>query len=74
MIAWTLFYHTVALPWHGQLWLIVPLCASVAIVYKTVRTPDLRRLPQEVLGVLAYVLFGLALLGLTIWAVHEFWP
>lgn len=74
MIAWTLFYHPMTLNTSVQLWLLLPLLASVAIIYKTVRTDALGRLHIQVLSAIAYMVAGLAGLALALWLVHEYWP
>lgn len=74
MIAWTLFKHPVTLHFHSLLWLLLPLCVSVAVVYKTVRTTNLRRLHIEIIILIGYMAGGLAALGLGLWLVHEYWP
>jgi hypothetical protein len=71
MIAWTLFYNPILVPQTVALWLILPMCLSVAIVYKTVRTSDLRKLPREITGLMVYMAGGLVLLGLVLWLVQR---
>lgn len=73
MIA-ALFYHPLPLSADGHLWLILPLCAAVGIVYKTIRTERLRRLPGQVLAVMGYMVVGLIALGVGLWALREYWP
>ena len=74
MIAWALFDNPTILTFDGLLWLVLPLCASVAVVYKTVRVEHLRRLHVEILVLIAYMVGGLAALGAGLWAVYEYWP
>ena len=74
MMAWTPFYDPMTLRFHSQIWLLLPLCASVAIIYKTVRTRDLRRLPREVVAAFAYMVVGLAILAAALWGLQEYWP
>ena len=62
MTAWTIFTHPMALKSTSLLWLVIPLCASVAITYKTIRTNNLRQLPLEVLMLVIYMVVGLAAL------------
>jgi len=73
MIA-SLFYHPITLPAKAVLWLVIPLCLSVAVVYKTVRTDNLRKLPMQIFVLAAYVLFGLTVLGVCLYLVQEYWP
>lgn len=70
MIAWTLFVNPILIPQTLVLWLILPMCFSVAVVYKTVRTHNLRKLPFEIVGLMAYMVGGLILLGLVLWLVQ----
>jgi len=69
-----LFYHPMTLPGNTVLWLVLPLCLSVVIVYKTIRSDNIRRLPLEVLFLAAYVLAGLAVLGVCLYLIQEYWP
>ena len=68
-----LFYNPTIVPFGKLLWLLLPLCASVAIVYKTVRTDNVRKLHIEVLVLLVYILLGLIALGAGLWAIHTYW-
>lgn len=72
MMAWTLFVNPIVIPQTWELWLLLPLCLSVAVVYKTVRTTDLRKLPREVAGLMVYMVGGLVLLGTVLWLVMKF--
>jgi len=68
MIA-TLFYHPLTLPPWALLVMLLPLCLAVAIVYKTVRVVDIRRLGWEVLTLFLYMISGLAVLMLIGYAI-----
>jgi len=53
----------------GRLWLVLPLCASIAIVYKTTKVRELRDVPLaamllfvSIIGGMAVVVAGLYLL------------
>ncbi|MEM9753050.1 MAG: hypothetical protein AAF916_06655 [Planctomycetota bacterium] len=45
----------------GWLWLCVPLVFGVAVVYKTIKLPNLRDLPKEALKLGTQVLLFMAL-------------
>lgn len=62
------------LHFYSLLWLLMPLCIAVAIIYKTVRTHDLSRLGWEIVRLVIYMAGGLVCLGLVLWLVHEYWP
>jgi hypothetical protein len=74
MIAWRLFYHPMTLPVGLVLWLVIPLSIGVVVIYKTVRTDTLRRLPIQIAVLVAYVLAGLAALGAGLYLIQEYWP
>jgi hypothetical protein len=48
-------------------WLIIPVSVAVAIVYKTVRTTNLRRLPLEIVRLSLYILVSEAALMIAGW-------
>jgi len=58
----TLFYNPVSLPADALLWLLPPLCLAVAIVYKTIRTQNIRRLWLDTALLFLYMMGGLAAL------------
>jgi hypothetical protein len=69
-MAWTLFYNPV--PPISDLWqllLVLPLLLAIAIVYKAVRTRNLRHLPLDTLWALLYMVGGLLILVVLLWAV-----
>lgn len=72
MIQAMLFVNPVSLPSWLCLWLIVPLCVAVSVVYKTVRVHHLSQLPRQVLTLMAYMFLGLGALGAGLWAMWEF--
>jgi hypothetical protein len=57
---------------QDSLWLVLPLCAVVAVVYKTVRIRNLRRLPMQILGLWGYMIGGLVALGVAFWLLLEY--
>ena len=73
MTAWILFYHPMKLSFDSQLYLLIPVLAAVAIVYKTIRTEAVHRLPRDILVLLAYMMLGLVVLCAGLWLVHEYW-
>lgn len=67
----TLFVNPISIPSWLCLWLIVPLCVAVAVVYKTVRVRHLSQLPLQILMLLIYMFVGLTALGAGLWAMWE---
>ncbi len=74
MIGWVLFYNPMTLPHDSLIWLMLPLCLGVAVVYKTVRTENLRRLIWQVMGLMCLIVGGLTALGTALWLIQNFWP
>ena len=72
MMAGTDFYHPMTLSFDELLWLLLPLCASLSITYKAIRTESLRRLPLEVLTLFCYLVIGLLGLGTGLWLVQTY--
>ncbi len=57
---------------RDHIWLVLPLCAVVAVVYKTLRVRHLRQLPFQVLAVWAYMAVGLAALAVAFYLLVEY--
>lgn len=66
MIGWTPLVNPIEMG-RDHIWLVLPLCAVVALVYKTVRVTRLKELPLQVLGLWAYMLMGLIVLGVVLY-------
>ena len=69
-----LFTHPVRLSTLQAMWLLLPLCVSVALVYKTIRAGRPGRIPREAGVLILYIFGGLMLLGAGLWAVQRYWP
>ncbi len=67
----TLFWHPMTLDSASTIWLLIPLCISVAVTYKTIRVQRLSQLPVQILLLVVFILGGLALLGGALWAIQE---
>jgi hypothetical protein len=70
----TLFVHPIVVPWDLQLWLLLPLLAAVAIIYKAVRTHHVRRLGIEAGFTFLYMVGGILALSVVLWLLTEYWP
>ena len=73
MIA-TLFNNPITLNSDSELWLLLPLCAAVGLVYKTIRVEHISELLKEFLLLMVYMAFGLVSLCTLLWVIHTFWP
>ncbi len=58
----------------SHLFLVIPLCLGVAIVYKTIRVQDLRRLPLAILALWLYILAGVGTLMVAFHLLLEYVP
>ncbi len=56
----------------NHMWLVVPLCAAVAVVYKTIRVERLRELPRQILGLWLYMALGLTALAGALYFLVEY--
>ena len=74
MTAWTLFFNPMPLHSTSLLWLALPLCLAVAIIYKAIRVRNVRRLPREVALLVVYMGAGLTAFCLALWAIEQYWP
>ncbi len=71
MMPATLFVNPMELPTGALLWLLLPLCAAVGIVYKTVRIDNLRRLPVSIGVLVVLMIVGLVALGVGLWLIQD---
>ncbi len=74
MIGWAVFYNPMTLPHDSLIWLMLPLCLGVAVVYKTIRAENLRRLALDIAGLMCLIVGGLVALGTVLWLIQKFWP
>lgn len=55
------------------LWLLLPLCLTVALVYKTTKMQDLKRLPASVAGLWATTISAVLLIGGVLYLLVYLW-
>ena len=56
----------------SHIWLVLPLCMVLAVVYKTVRVKHIRQLPMQILSLWAYIFVGLVSLAVVFWLLVEY--
>lgn len=66
-----LFVDAIPVSGHGRIGLILPLCLAIAVVYKTLRMEDLRKMPMSVLPLWITIVAGMYLTGVALWAVFK---
>ena len=66
-----LFVNPMLISWGACLYLVIPLCVVVSVVYKTVRVRYLSDLPKAAGLLVVYMLVGLVGLGAGLWVIWE---
>ncbi len=74
MLAWSLFVNPAPLPTSTMLWLVIPLCFSVAVVHRTLRAEHLQGLWWRVAKLTIQIVVGLGILAAAMWLILTFWP
>jgi hypothetical protein len=74
MLAWTLFVNPAPLSPSCILWLVIPLCFSVAIIHRTLRAEYLSGLWRRILRLTLQIVIGLGVLATVMWLALTFWP
>ena len=65
----SIFTTPVFMTGHQHALLLLPLCLSIAIVYKTTRCPDVRDIPVASLVLWATIVVGMYAVGVGLWAL-----
>jgi hypothetical protein len=66
-----LFTTGVPLSGVARLSLMLPLCLSIAIVYKTTRCRTLNEVPLAAAGLWVTIVLGMCVVGVGLWAAFE---
>ncbi len=66
-----LFVTGVELAGWQRMVLMLPLCLSIAIVYKTIRCENMRDMPTAAVGLWITIVLGMYAVGVGLWAVFE---
>jgi hypothetical protein len=66
-----LFTEPIYLAGWARLSMLVPLCLSMAVVYKALKSEDLRRLPLACLALWATMVGGMLLVGVVLLVGYE---
>ena len=74
MMAWTLFVNPAPLPPSLILWLVIPLCFSVAVIHRTLRAERLTGLWLRIFRLTVQIVIGLGALAAVMWLILTFWP
>jgi len=71
MNGWRFLVTPLEMGWN-HIWLVAPLCAVVAVVYKTIRVERLGELPRQILGLWLYMAVGLTALAVAFYFLVEY--
>lgn len=55
--------------WSYWMWLIVPLSAGVAVVYKSIKTESMREVPRKALVTTLWIIGGMAFAAVVLTAI-----
>ncbi len=66
----TLFLDPIPLSGLQRAALLLPICLSISVVYRTIKTPDLRDIPRTSLTLWVTIVVGMWLVALTLWVVY----
>ncbi|KAA0220377.1 MAG: hypothetical protein KJ057_10530 [Phycisphaerae bacterium] len=66
-----LFSQAIPITGAGRILLLLPLCLSIAIVYKTIRCPQPRQIPTAVLPLWITIVVAMYVIGALLWAVFN---
>jgi hypothetical protein len=60
------------LPLHEQwMWLLLPLSAAIAVVYKTLKLDDLRQLPRQAARLTVLIVVSMIVAAIGLWVLTE---
>ncbi len=66
-----LFTTAMELPVGRRALMILPLCLSIAVVYKTLRVPDVRKVPLASIVLWITIVISMYVVGVGLWAVFS---
>ena len=66
----TLFLDPIPLSGIQRAALLLPICLSISVVYRTIKTPDLRDIPKTSLALWITIVVGMWVVALTLYVVY----
>ncbi len=67
----TLFLDPIPLSGLQRAALLLPICLSISVVYRTIKTPDLRDILRTSLMLWLTIVVGLWTVALTLWVLYS---
>jgi hypothetical protein len=69
--AWKPFVQPIPGVWDYWPWLMVPLCAGVAIVWKSIKCHRMKRVPVEAMVIFLLMIGGLVASAVGLWVLEK---
>ncbi len=66
----TLFLDPIPLSGFQRAVLLLPICLSISVVYRTIKTPNLRDVPRTSLALWVTIVVGMWIVALTLYVVY----
>ncbi len=66
----TLFLDPIPLSGIQRAALLLPICLSISVVYRTIKTPNLRDIPKTSLALWITIVVGMWVVALTLYVVY----
>ena len=66
----TLFLDPIPLSGFQRAALLLPICLSISVVYRTIKTPDLRDIPKTTLVLWGTIVVGMWAVAFTLWVSY----
>ena len=66
----TLFLDPIPLSGLQRAALLLPICLSISVVYRTIKTPNLRDIPKTSLALWITIVVGMWVVALTLYVVY----
>ena len=66
----TLFLDPIPLSGFQRAALLLPICLSISVVYRTIKTPNLRDVPRSSLALWVTIVVGMWIVALTLYIVY----
>ena len=67
----TLFLDPIPLSGLQRAALLLPICLSISVVYRTIKTPNLRDIPRTSLALWVTIVVGMWVVALTLYVVYK---
>ncbi len=69
ILAYTLFITPLPV-WDYWVWLIIPLCTAVSVVYKTIKCQHVRQIPKEAAGITLWIIAAMIGVAAGVWIIY----